>query len=223
LTPSTFPINRLFSIEDGSMLSQTEIAYIAGLFDGEGSISILRNEYNRVARRGFPRYDLCISICNQHHGVLKEVQAEFGGSLGSNGSSYYWRASSLKAKIFLEAVQPYLKIKKPQLEIVLLFQELKSQHGTSKMTEDELIIYQSFQDTIKALNKQNSLAFHEKSGELLGPPLENLQPEDNQQPSSSNEIKKVDEKVHRLTGEENSTNNPDTSARPERDDIVGTA
>lgn len=44
--------------------------------------------------------------------------------------------------------------------------------------------------------------------------------EGNQQPSLSNG-KYVDRKVQRLTGEE-PTNNPDTSARPERDDIVWT-
>ena len=197
------------------MLDQTDLAYFACLLDAEGSISILRNEYNRSVRRGFPRYDLAIAICNQFLPVLKDVQKEFSGSIGNNGNSYYWRTSSLKAKVFLLAVQPYIRIKKGQVELALTFQELKSSHGTTKITEKELELYHQFQDAMKVLNKQNSLVFHEKSGELLGHPER-----DNQQPSSSNETKSVDEKAHRLTGEEVSTNKPDTSARPERDDIV---
>jgi hypothetical protein len=57
-----------------------------------------------------------------------------------------------------------------------------------------------------------------KSGELLGNP--NERDEGNQQPSQSNVIQIVDWKVQRLTGEDSRTDKPDTSAAPERDDIV---
>lgn len=57
-----------------------------------------------------------------------------------------------------------------------------------------------------------------KSGELLETP--NGKAEGNQQPSQSNVVKIVDWKVQRLMGEETTTNKPDTSAAPERDDIV---
>lgn len=57
-----------------------------------------------------------------------------------------------------------------------------------------------------------------KSGELLETPNGNA--EGNQQPSRLNVISIVNRKVQRLTGEESQTNKPDTSAAPERDDIV---
>jgi len=57
-----------------------------------------------------------------------------------------------------------------------------------------------------------------KSGELLGSP--NVEDEGYQQPSQSNVRSIVDWKVQRLTGEDSQTDTPDTSAAPERDDIV---
>ena len=57
-----------------------------------------------------------------------------------------------------------------------------------------------------------------KGGELLGSPNGNA--EGNQQPSRSNVVSMVGRKVQRLTGEDTQTNKPDTSAAPERDDIV---
>lgn len=57
-----------------------------------------------------------------------------------------------------------------------------------------------------------------KGGELLGSP--NVKDEGYQQPSQSNVRSIVDWKVQRLTGEDTQTNKPDTSAAPERDDIV---
>lgn len=201
-------------------MKDLELAYLAGFFDGEGSITILRNNYNRSARRGNPRYDLCVRISNQYLSILLECQKEFGGSIGGSQkcNAFYWSISSIKAYNFLVIIEPFIKIKKPQLELAKAFQEMKSRRiSRVALTEDELNLYEQFQLAMKELNHQVSRVFHEKSGELLGHP----QYEDNQQPSSLNDIK-VGEKVHRLTGEE-STNNPDTSARPERDDIVGTA
>ena len=67
------------------------------------------------------------------------------------------------------------------------------------------------------VNKKVFWAFHQQSGELLETLTDNA--EGNQQPSSSSE-EKVDEKVQRLTGEGLHPNKPDTSARPEMEDIV---
>ena len=64
----------------------------------------------------------------------------------------------------------------------------------------------------------------EKSGELLER-FHRAQARANQQPSSTNFSENVVEKVQRLTGEEEKTNNPDTSARhsEKNDDIVSSA
>lgn len=60
-----------------------------------------------------------------------------------------------------------------------------------------------------------------KGGELRGT-LKAILAHGNPQPSQSNVVKIVDWKVQRLTGEDITTNKPDTSAAPERDEIVWT-
>ena len=74
---------------------------------------------------------------------------------------------------------------------------------------------QAFYETMKALNSTGHIV---KAGELLGHPL----CKDNQQPSHLNVIELVEWKVQRLTGEDITANKPDTSTRPEREDIVRT-
>lgn len=221
------------------MFNQTDIAYLAGLFDGEGSISILKNKLERDQYARHPRFDLATSISNQNFEVLCFAKTLFGGSLLKGPATYQWRLASNKALFFLETVRPYIKIKRVQLELGIAFQTYKRQRTPRfRLTEEEIDIYESYHKKMQELNKQGSLVFHTESGELQEHPtlrsfknlngniveqIRQVLQEDNLQPSSSNEIDKVDEKVHRLTGEESQSNKPDTSARPERDDIVGTA
>ena len=67
--------------------------------------------------------------------------------------------------------------------------------------------------------------FHSNSskGDELRGTLKAILAHGNPQPSQSNVVSIVGWKVQRLTGEETTTNKPDTSVAPERDDIVWTA
>ncbi len=64
--------------------------------------------------------------------------------------------------------------------------------------------------------------FHSNSskGEELRGTLNAILAHGNPQPSRSNVVDFVERKVQRLTGEDSTTNKPDTSIAPERDDIV---
>lgn len=194
------------------------LAYLAGFFDGEGCIAILKNRFVRKDCSIYhPRYDLSIAISNQNLEVLLDVHKTFGGSITNHPNAYQWRVSALSAKAFLEAIQPYIRVKKTQLELALIFQELKSgRRSRTRLTDKELTIYEAFYRRMSELNKQGSRAFH-LNRVNSGKPLPN-NVEDNPEPNSSNDIE-VEEKVQRLTSEE-STNNLDTSARPEKEEIV---
>lgn len=65
--------------------------------------------------------------------------------------------------------------------------------------------------------------FHSNSskGEELRENLKAILAHGNPQPSRSNVISLVERKVHRLMGEDITTNKPDTRIAPERDEIVG--
>ena len=43
-------------------MKKTEVAYLAGIFDGEGSISIIKTQPNLKNREKAPRYRLTVSV-----------------------------------------------------------------------------------------------------------------------------------------------------------------
>lgn len=201
-------------------VTETQLAYFAGVFDGEGSITIVR--IDRAGKYGRPNatpiYNLRCSVGMQNLSLIKLFYDIFGGSIHYRHQSVYrWIILTNEAESFLRKIQPYIIVKRRQVELALDFVDyVHSRPRTARKSKEECDLYEGIRLKMQELNKEDSILFHEKSGELLGTPSR-----DNQQPSSSNG-EGVEEKVHRLTGEE-PTNNPDTSARPERDDIVGTA
>lgn len=102
--------------------------YIAGLFDGEGSIFIA--EKHRTHQRAVSHI-MTVSITNTNQRILKDVKARFGGSVSGpqrpareqEKNFYGWRASSLIARRFLEEIYPYLRIKSNAAWLAICFQE----------------------------------------------------------------------------------------------------
>jgi hypothetical protein len=123
------------------------IAYLAGLFDGEGSVNIFKQS-NRKDRIN-PGYFLEISIGNTHKGVLQWVLENFGGRLTQNAEQYTkrnhptwrWRASSNEASEVLTIMLPYLVVKKEQALLAVEFQKHVNTHprkGNQPLSEEEL-------------------------------------------------------------------------------------
>jgi len=108
----------------------TDIAYLAGLLDGEGSICIFRSTH----RDGSSRHWINVTIGNTHHGVLKWIQSIFGGRLASNAEQYKpqnhetwrWRVNAKEAALILRLVSAYLKIKTSKLVLQLNFKSILS-------------------------------------------------------------------------------------------------
>ena len=104
-------------------LPVSDIAYLAGLLDGEGSICILK----RKNSSGNLQYWLEVSIGNTHRGVLDWVHQTFGGHISDNAERYTprnhqtwrWRVSSEKACQILEMLLPFLHIKKQQATLAI--------------------------------------------------------------------------------------------------------
>ena len=123
------------------------IAYLAGLFDGEGSINIFKqpNKKDRIN----PCYFLEISIGNTHKGVLQWVLENFGGRLTHNAEqhtkrnqrTWRWRASSNEACAVLKILLPYLIVKKEQAQLAIEFQvhiNIHPRKGNQVLSDEEL-------------------------------------------------------------------------------------
>ena len=90
-----------------------EVAYLAGLFDGEGTIGIQK------VKNG---YGLRIQI-QIYNKITYEIQDNFGGSAygpyGKEKKAYIWRCNGLNAGKILELIFPYLVIKKEEAELAI--------------------------------------------------------------------------------------------------------
>ena len=138
-------------------MNKVELAYTAGLFDGEGSVSIHQTLYS-VA--------LHIQIANANFEALSWIKDSFGGSISiykdrRNGhSSYRWRTASKKASFFLEQVLPFLRIKVPQANLALKFQSLKK-HG-SEYQKGELDNQKEYKVSLERMNREQYIKYDRK-------------------------------------------------------------
>jgi len=138
-------------------MEPTQLSYIAGIIDGEGSISIIRQVH--TAHSAYYSYFGRVQVGMTDKIIPAWLQAEFGGELHLRKPSnpnwkerWDWTVNCQKALDFLEQVLPYLKIKKGQAELVVEFQKNRPNglHRTEFQKEDDAIIY----DMCRGLNRR---------------------------------------------------------------------
>ena len=101
-----------------------ELAYFAGLFDGEGSVGIYDTKL--IAQKG-GQAQFRVCICNNDPRPLDRVKTLFGGRVrprlrtyrGRLTNNWEWCIHGHNADRFLVAVLPYLIIKRDQAEVYL--------------------------------------------------------------------------------------------------------
>ena len=104
------------------------IAFIAGLFEGEGSISIRNLSEKSWNKR--TDYSLLVRISNTDRALLDWVVANYGGKIYKSScvnrkTVWAWLVSTKKAEAFLRDVMPYLICKKERAELALRFRRTK--------------------------------------------------------------------------------------------------
>ncbi len=140
-------------------MKKTDLAYMAGLFDGEGCVQIAKSGH----------YSLACQVSMANEFMPSWFRFSFGGSvhlrprIGENWKDQWvWTIHGPKAARFLEAILPYLILKKPQAEIGLKFQagmglRGRNQYGTNRhdpLTAEELAVREAQFITMKGLNKR---------------------------------------------------------------------
>lgn len=102
-------------------LTDAEAAYLAGLIDGEGTVTLSRIHRNQM------RY-LVLSVCNNELGIIDWVHSVTGiGKItrkrrasAHHGLNLTWRVSSRRALSVLETVSPYMhSYKRKRAELAL--------------------------------------------------------------------------------------------------------
>jgi hypothetical protein len=103
-----------------------DLAYLAGFMDGEGTIGLRR--IRRADRGGAFSYEPYIEVANTDPVIPVWLHSLFGGyyreratTLGGNSKPviYRWATKSRAAVAVCERLVPYLRLKRPQAEVLL--------------------------------------------------------------------------------------------------------
>lgn len=128
-------------------LSKPEIAYIAGLFDGEGCINFTNNRNELTYLR--------VVVVNTNYDILKYLQDTFGGSISELKrvspkwkQAYQWSLTWAAALNFVDKVSPWLKIKHKQAHVAHAFAEIK------KLQRKKTITKKQFSEILEFLKQQ---------------------------------------------------------------------
>lgn len=101
----------------------THVAYLAGIFDGEGTVTL-----TPVSKESEFRYPM-LSVANTERVLLQPFRAKFGGAISSkktykvhHNPSYHWQVDYQRALNAMEILLPYIRHpkKKARMELLLL-------------------------------------------------------------------------------------------------------
>lgn len=132
-------------------------AYLAGIIDGEGHISINRNK-SCPTRRLNPRYQAEIIVVNTDIRLMEFLVENVGGSYYKrkkikehHKDTYQWKISSTTARDFCERILPFMVLKKEQAKcIIQLYKE--TDYNTRKLSAEDLNKREAIYQKLLALN-----------------------------------------------------------------------
>lgn len=114
----------------------TDIAYLAGIVDGEGSIYI--GKFSSNPKTGLPYYQTAMQVTNTDKGLIDWLFNTFGGLVSkrtekqmpknSRKQAYIWTATGERLTHLCELIKPFAICKKQQVEIML---EMRATYSTT--------------------------------------------------------------------------------------------
>ena len=139
-------------------MKRTDLAYIAGIIDGEGSIYTDRHP----SKKGLARYNIVVSVGMTDKSALEFIQVFFGGKIRCQNRAIHknwkpeliWKVSGEKAQIVLKAIKPYLLTKRAQAEVALRLLEVHPRY--KRYSAMERFLQEADALAIKVLNKKGA-------------------------------------------------------------------
>lgn len=133
-----------------------EAAYAAGLFDGEGCISV--SPYTTAEERG--RFHCDVYLGMQSLAGLELFQRVVGvGKITRRVDLWMFQASGSKAADVLQTLLPYLRVKREAARLFLEFAATFSARNRKPLPADILAIRHDLSRRIREIAKADSLFF----------------------------------------------------------------
>jgi hypothetical protein len=108
----------------------TDLAYLAGLFDGEGYVRIDNHFHQKNS--GNIRYTVNAGVAMTYMPAVRLFHDRWGGVFKGencfkranpkNRTIFRWAVTSLKAEAFLLEIQPFSLVKREQIDLAIAFQ-----------------------------------------------------------------------------------------------------
>lgn len=129
-------------------MKRTDIAYMAGLLDGEGYIGIKKSKAYKCQGRATPGYSAAIQVRMVDKPGIALLADLLSGTFWrekphcNNGRPLYcWSISDLAAEKALRILRPFLLVKEKQCRLILAFRRLQA-NGRKHMTK--IVGYRDF-------------------------------------------------------------------------------
>lgn len=150
------------------MIISERYAYLSGLIDGDGSMSLLaRKNIPKSNRNKSQIYSMRLCIVNKNKKIMIWLRNNFGGRIdmrdmkkyNPNWSNIYvWMITGPKAKKLLIKCLPYLIIKRSRAKLAIEFQNtmIGTRRGQGKRLPKEIIsLRQNLMLKMKKLNQKS--------------------------------------------------------------------
>jgi len=144
-----------YAIGEEDVMKKTDLAYTAGIIDGEGCVYI--GKFNKRKNK-YPSYQLHVTVNSSDEWLCQFLKMGYGGSVHKylsprNTKMYLWHIAALKALVFLGIILPYLHIKQPQAEIAIQFQSQLKTVGRRGRTEEVVALQEEQRLLLKNAKK----------------------------------------------------------------------
>ena len=143
-------------------LSDVDVAYIAGLIDGEGSVYVMRHTGRKRRETFYP----AIAIMMTHEGVLRRLGERLGLAVANVTrkpaawrNQHSLRIHGKRAVHLCRRMLPYLHVKRDQAEILqsFPFEDRKGRMRNGRhLSCDIVIARQALRDRVNSLNARGA-------------------------------------------------------------------
>ncbi|KKK73688.1 hypothetical protein LCGC14_2891330 [marine sediment metagenome] len=140
-------------------MRNVDLAYYAGLFDGEGCININHHKPQRGKRTEQHTLRCYLGMCNEV--LVRSLGASFGGSVKYRAihlknpkwkDHWIWTIESNQALHWLKMMLPFLRLKKQEALVAIEFQQTRGgQRGRRRISEAEMRKRQQYYELLKSL------------------------------------------------------------------------
>lgn len=140
---------------------KADLIYTAGLFDGEGCISLARTSSTNASRHY--AVTLLVEVSNTNEWIIQWLRFNYGGGIyyqdrtSSQFSNVWrWQLRCKQAVRFLQLIFPYLKLKRPQAELAIQFQS--RQKRGQRLTDEKIALDEANRVLMGKYNKRGRSA-----------------------------------------------------------------